>query len=521
MNLSYGDVPNQTIGAIQQNPDFNTSMQHSVTLANMMDQRRQALAGVQRQANIRGIMGQEGAMDESGMYTPQTIQQVSAQEPQMGMDIQKHQADLAKAQAESEMWKAHGNLFNNDPRVQEVNRKFLESSMDNRALMAKQGLDSNTLADTNSGMAYLNYLSNLENGVKMPPQMAMATQLLNKYNTNPNAYDPQEVQGALNAMAAQTSTKLIGAEAKQTTAGAQTENAKTKEYQVSGQIDQGQQNVDEKVRHDKAIEVQAPLMANMRLQTGQTQTLTPEEQQALSNAIMVGGLDPAKVNSRTAKILADQELLTPGRRWNELSAQAGFERSSTTTNTKALLNSINPMLDQLDIAGKALGNIMVPGANKIVNWAKEATGQPEIVKFNNLRDGTVAEVLRGLTNTAVMSDSRFNREVNNIKSAQSYPQLRAAISATKAVIAARLGSIAVGPNPNANRLPGTARNSSANQSETQPQPGQLPTAQTVQAGVRPLNDVYADIAARIKNGKLDNAKKESAMKFLDSKGYKY
>jgi hypothetical protein len=130
--------------------------------------------------------------------------------------------------------------------------------------------------------------------------------------------------------------------------------------------------------------------------SGQTQILTPDEQQALNNAMMNGGLDPKWINSRTAKLYADQEMMNPGRAWNQLSAAATYERSVGATNTKTLLNTVTPMLDNLDQAGKALGNSNIPGVNRIVNWAKEASGQPEIVEFNNLRDQTIAAWNRGV-----------------------------------------------------------------------------------------------------------------------------
>ena len=174
--------------------------------------------------------------------------------------------------------------------------------------------------------------------------------------------------------------------------------------------------------------------------------LTPEENAALDRAIQ-NGLDPYKVNSRTGKIYAQQELLNPGRDWNKLGAQAAFERSQTTMNTRALLNTVNPLLDKLEQAGGVLGNSSLPGYNKAVNFLKEQTGQADIVGFNNLRDDVVAEVERGLLGTGVLSDSKYLRAVKNINSAQSLPQLKAAVANTKMVISARLESLAKGPNP--------------------------------------------------------------------------
>lgn len=174
--------------------------------------------------------------------------------------------------------------------------------------------------------------------------------------------------------------------------------------------------------------------------------LSDAENEALSRAID-NGLDPYKVNSRTAKIYARQEMQHPGRRWNELGAQAAFERSATTTNTKALLNTIDPLLDNLEKAGTILGNSSLPGYNRAMNFLKEQTGSADIVGFNNLRDDVVAEVERGLMGSGVLSDSKYNRAIKNINSAQTLPQLKAAIKNTRMVIRARLDAINRGPNP--------------------------------------------------------------------------
>jgi hypothetical protein len=172
--------------------------------------------------------------------------------------------------------------------------------------------------------------------------------------------------------------------------------------------------------------------------------LSDEEQAALGRAIN-NGLDPYKVNSKTGKIYAQQELLQPGRKWNELGATAAFERNAGVMNTKALLNTIDPLLNKLVQSGAILGNSNLPGYNKAVNFLKEQTGSSDIVGFNNLRDDVVAEVERGLLGSGVLSDSKYNRAIKNINSAQSLPQLKAAVENTRTVIQARLEALAKGP----------------------------------------------------------------------------
>lgn len=168
--------------------------------------------------------------------------------------------------------------------------------------------------------------------------------------------------------------------------------------------------------------------------------MSAEENKALSNAID-NGLDPHWINSRTANIFAQQEMETPGRKWNTLSAAATFERSQSTMNTNALLSAVNPLMDSLIEAGKKLNNTNVPGINKIGNWFKEASGDPNIVQFNNQRDDVIAEVERGLLGTGVLSDSKYQRALHNVNSAQSPAQLESAVKAMKIVISARLEAL--------------------------------------------------------------------------------
>jgi hypothetical protein len=188
--------------------------------------------------------------------------------------------------------------------------------------------------------------------------------------------------------------------------------------------------------------------------------LTPEENAALNDAL-VNGLDPYQINSRTARIYAQQELINPGRKWNELGAQAKFERGTGTMASKALINSVTPLFDNLLSAGKELGNSNIQFVNKVINFLKEGAGNSDITQFNNQRDDIVAEVERGLLGTGVLSDTKYIRAIKNINSAQSYPQLEAAVRATKLVLNARLHALKQGPNPDAAKKVGESGSASS------------------------------------------------------------
>jgi hypothetical protein len=135
-------------------------------------------------------------------------------------------------------------------------------------------------------------------------------------------------------------------------------------------------------------------------------------------------------------------------------AAVKFRSAAGTLQTQALLTTIEPVLDSLLAAGTELGNSSIPGWNYLKNKFNEATGQPEIVAFKNLRDDTIAEVERGLLGSGVLSDTKYIRAANNVRDSQSFPQLEAAVKNMRLVIRARLEAIDRMSVPPANLLTG-------------------------------------------------------------------
>ena len=137
-------------------------------------------------------------------------------------------------------------------------------------------------------------------------------------------------------------------------------------------------------------------------------------------------------------------------------AAVKFQAATGTLQNKAILATVDPLLDELTKTGKALGNSNIQGWNYLKNTFKEATGHPDIVAFKNLRDDTIAEVERGLLNTGVLSDTKYIRAAKNVADAQSFPQLQAAVKNMRIVIKARLDSIAKMSVPPSNLQSGVA-----------------------------------------------------------------
>ena len=204
-----------------------------------------------------------------------------------------------------------------------------------------------------------------------------------------------------------------------------------------------QEQRDETERHNREMERLAGTKGTGGGLGANTYNLSEPEQASLANAVQ-NGFDPYKINSRTAKIIANLDRDTGGKvQWNTAAANAQFERATATQNTQSLLNTIDPLLDNLKQKGNELGNTGFPLLNKGINLGKEMVGRPSITAFNNARDDAVAELERGLLGTGVLSDSKYMRALHNVNSAQSPEQLSAAIEQMKIAIKSRLEAINV------------------------------------------------------------------------------
>lgn len=191
---------------------------------------------------------------------------------------------------------------------------------------------------------------------------------------------------------------------------------------------------------------------------------SPDSIDTIARGIMDGTIDPNGISKRAKlqeQVYARIKQIDPSFNIVKAGANAKFAQGTMPMNSKALLNTIDPLLTKLEQAGAVLGNSSVPGYNRAMNFVKEQTGQADIVGFNNLRDDVVAEVERGLLGTGVLSDSKYLRAVKNINSAQSMEQLKAAVANTRTVIKARLEALEAGPFPGSagggasSSLPGT------------------------------------------------------------------
>lgn len=173
-------------------------------------------------------------------------------------------------------------------------------------------------------------------------------------------------------------------------------------------------------------------------------TVINSQAQNLAKQVVEGRLDPNKISKRGGlqqTVFSLIEELYPGTNLVELEANARFKNTAANLQSRALINGVQPLYDSLLAAGETLHNTKYPLINKAVNFAKEQTGDPDVVAFNNLRDDVIAETERILLGSGVLSDTKYIRALKNVNTAQSYPQLKAAIAQLELVVETRLEAL--------------------------------------------------------------------------------
>jgi hypothetical protein len=171
-----------------------------------------------------------------------------------------------------------------------------------------------------------------------------------------------------------------------------------------------------------------------------TGSMNEEDAMSFAQQIVGGKLDINTLPKRGSvrqQILSKVYQIDPN--FNVINAEADAKHRKDAANLRgiALIRGLDPMFENLRQAGAQLDNTGIPVWNKIKNRAARATGDPDIVAFDNARDDFVAEAERILLGSGVLSDSKYNRALENLNSAQSPEQMEAAIDQIKKVIAAR------------------------------------------------------------------------------------
>lgn len=171
---------------------------------------------------------------------------------------------------------------------------------------------------------------------------------------------------------------------------------------------------------------------------------------ALANAIAAGQLDPNAISKRGALqslVFAKVREINPDFNFNEASANAAFAKNANVNRSVKVLDSIDPVLDELEKAHKELGFGRFQQLNRAKARILEETGDPRYTAFNNLRNNIILEMTQAMQGSSQMSDARVKMEVENLKNSQSPAQMRAAIENIKKVIGARRDAFSSAPFP--------------------------------------------------------------------------
>jgi len=176
----------------------------------------------------------------------------------------------------------------------------------------------------------------------------------------------------------------------------------------------------------------------------------PSVELVLAQRIVDGKLDFNKLSRRggqKGRIAAVIAEIAPDFSLIDAEANIKYKTDASNLRTIALIAGINPLFKNLSGKAKELENGIIPIFNKGVNFYKLQTGEEKIVAFNNLRDDIIAEVERVMMGSSVLSDSKYNRALHNLNSAQSPKQMGAAIQQMMMVVEKREEALKSEPYP--------------------------------------------------------------------------
>lgn len=159
--------------------------------------------------------------------------------------------------------------------------------------------------------------------------------------------------------------------------------------------------------------------------------LNPAENAVLSQAIVEGRLDPNRINSRNAKILATTLMANPNANLLELGVSAAgataSERSLATQTAKmsTAANEANKMVDVVRETSSRVSRTEFPTINAVANAVAKGTGNKDIVQLNTSINALVNSYARAISPTGQPTVSDKNHARDIINSAYSEGQLGA------------------------------------------------------------------------------------------------
>jgi hypothetical protein len=140
---------------------------------------------------------------------------------------------------------------------------------------------------------------------------------------------------------------------------------------------------------------------NVRVLHGQL-GLTPEQNNALfgeNGAVTTGRLDPNRINSRTARILADAVITNPNTDFSKISADIALGRNATFRQKAMTAEVLPEIMQNMVDSGKKVGFSDNRTIGKMQGWVKGEFNDPDMTEYMTQRNDalmTIAGVMRGV-----------------------------------------------------------------------------------------------------------------------------
>jgi hypothetical protein len=168
--------------------------------------------------------------------------------------------------------------------------------------------------------------------------------------------------------------------------------------------------------------------------------LSPEQTDALygpNGAVTTGKLDPYKINSRSAKILADAYLHNPNIDMNKLGSDASMMRNTSFMNRALTLETLPEVMQNMVTAGKKIGYSDNRTVGKMQAFMKGEFNDPDYTSYMAQRNDalmSIASAMRGVG----MSDQAHRAEIEAASPTMSPAALDAWLQAQQTSLAPRL-----------------------------------------------------------------------------------
>jgi hypothetical protein len=154
----------------------------------------------------------------------------------------------------------------------------------------------------------------------------------------------------------------------------------------------------------------APALRIQMAGKGSPYNLSDEQQNAIDQAIRRGLLNPDRVNSRSAIILANQFLKNPDLDMVGQAARANLQKNATFVNKAELVRAIPEILSNMVDAGKKIGYSDNRTIGKMQAFVKGEFNDPDYTEYMAQRNDALLTIA-GTMRAAGMSDQAHRAEI--------------------------------------------------------------------------------------------------------------